>query len=349
MNNENIEKYVRTNIGNVPYEDYLEMEASKYGYDSYEDMKKDGLGIDISEKDIIVMDTSLKKLQELKKILNENKHNIEKLTNNQNDDLEKILDNISKELIPIFDVLKPIFDTCKNDIYISIESYEFEASYTKDKKIDLYIQNLHSQNRNLRLHVLHSNYTIDDNRVSTYFNSHTVTKEILDFLNVWKDLYKQLTEKVIIQASEILDKQNEELKQLQSNSEDLKRNAKDLLKVNNDYEKSKEIKSNAINYSYTLSDDYKAYKSGNLGFDEWSKKSGCLVMYVTKRNNKFFKQYLIKIDDICKFYKNPFINITKLSPELIFNDMKAQHYFDSSSDQENKKEMNEEMEEFEYE
>lgn len=345
MNNENIEKYVKTNIGNVPYEDYLEMEASRYGYDSYEAMKKDGLGIDISEKDIIVLDTSLKKLQELKKSLNENKHNIEKLTNDQNDDLEKILDNISKELVPIFDILKPIFDTCKTSIYISTESYEIESSSSKEK-IDLYIRNLQSQNRYC---VLHSNYTINDNRISTYFNSHTVTKEILDFLNVWKNLYKQITEEVIKQASEILDKQNEELKQLQSNSEDLKRNAKDLLKVNNDYEKPKEIKSDAINYSYTLSDDYKAYKAGNLGFDEWNKKSGCLVMYVTKENNKFNQQYLIKIDDICKFYKNPFINITKLSPELIFNDMKAQHYFDSSSDQENKKEMNDEMEEFEYE
>lgn len=345
MNNENIEKYVKTNIGNVPYEDYLEMEASRYGYDSYEAMKKDGLGIDISEKDIIIMDTSLKKLQELKKSLNENKHNIEKLTNDQNDNLEKILDNISKELVPIFDVLKPIFDTCKTCIYISTEFYEIEASSSKEK-IDLYIQNLQSQNRYC---VLHSNYTINDNRISTYFNSHTVTKEILDFLNVWKDLYKQITEKVIKQALEILDKQNEELKQLQSNSEDLKQNAKDLLKVNNDYEKAKEIKSDAINYSYTLSDDYKAYKAGNLGFDEWNKKSGCLVMHVTKDNNKFNQQYLIKIDDICKFYKNPFIDITKLSPELIFNDMKRRHYFDSPSDQENKKEMNEEMEEFEYE
>lgn len=46
-------KYVKTTRGLIPMEDYLEIAAMKYGYDSYEQLKNDGLGIDVSENDII--------------------------------------------------------------------------------------------------------------------------------------------------------------------------------------------------------------------------------------------------------------------------------------------------------
>lgn len=40
---------VKTNVGRMPLEDYLEIVASQHGYDSYEDMKADGLYVDTSE------------------------------------------------------------------------------------------------------------------------------------------------------------------------------------------------------------------------------------------------------------------------------------------------------------
>lgn len=49
-------KYVKTNIGNVPLEDYLDIKASQYGYDSYEDLVADGARIDVAEEDIIEME-----------------------------------------------------------------------------------------------------------------------------------------------------------------------------------------------------------------------------------------------------------------------------------------------------
>lgn len=38
-------KHVETNMGNMPLEDYYDIVAMQHGYDSYEDMKKDGLSI----------------------------------------------------------------------------------------------------------------------------------------------------------------------------------------------------------------------------------------------------------------------------------------------------------------
>ena len=37
------EKHVETNMGNMPLEDYYDIVAMQHGYDSYDDMKKDGL------------------------------------------------------------------------------------------------------------------------------------------------------------------------------------------------------------------------------------------------------------------------------------------------------------------
>lgn len=52
-----MEKYVKCYIGKryteIPIEDYLEMEAGKYGFSSYEELRKTGLKIELSDADII--------------------------------------------------------------------------------------------------------------------------------------------------------------------------------------------------------------------------------------------------------------------------------------------------------
>lgn len=42
-------KYVNTNIGLMPLEDYLETKAIQYGFDSYEDMRAQGYKIDVEQ------------------------------------------------------------------------------------------------------------------------------------------------------------------------------------------------------------------------------------------------------------------------------------------------------------
>ena len=42
-------KYVNTNIGLMPVEDYLEAKAIQYGFASYEDMRAQGYKIDIEQ------------------------------------------------------------------------------------------------------------------------------------------------------------------------------------------------------------------------------------------------------------------------------------------------------------
>ena len=42
---ENKEKMVRTNMGMMPLEDYLDIVASQYGFDSYEEMQAEGYQI----------------------------------------------------------------------------------------------------------------------------------------------------------------------------------------------------------------------------------------------------------------------------------------------------------------
>ena len=47
---------VRTNIGVIPLEDYYEIKANQYGYDSYEDLRADGLYIEKpSQKDLVYL------------------------------------------------------------------------------------------------------------------------------------------------------------------------------------------------------------------------------------------------------------------------------------------------------
>jgi hypothetical protein len=43
------EKTVKTNIGEMPIGDYLDIRAMQYGFDSYEDLRKQGYSIDIPE------------------------------------------------------------------------------------------------------------------------------------------------------------------------------------------------------------------------------------------------------------------------------------------------------------
>lgn len=45
-------KMIHTNIGKMPLEDYLDIRASEYGYDSYEELKAAGYYIEIAEEDI---------------------------------------------------------------------------------------------------------------------------------------------------------------------------------------------------------------------------------------------------------------------------------------------------------
>ena len=40
---------IKTNIGTMPVEDYLDIQAMQSGFDSYEDMKKQGYSIDIDK------------------------------------------------------------------------------------------------------------------------------------------------------------------------------------------------------------------------------------------------------------------------------------------------------------
>lgn len=42
---------ISTNIGIIPKEDYLDIVAMQYGFDSYEDLRLHGLFIDLSEDD----------------------------------------------------------------------------------------------------------------------------------------------------------------------------------------------------------------------------------------------------------------------------------------------------------
>lgn len=37
---------VKTNLGDIPIDDYLDIKACQYGFDSYEDLKEAGLMID---------------------------------------------------------------------------------------------------------------------------------------------------------------------------------------------------------------------------------------------------------------------------------------------------------------
>ena len=41
-----MEEYVKTNIGEIPLEDYYDIRAMQYGYESYQDMKECGLSLD---------------------------------------------------------------------------------------------------------------------------------------------------------------------------------------------------------------------------------------------------------------------------------------------------------------
>lgn len=46
-------KLIKTNMGAMPIEDYLDIESSRYGFDSYDDLLKAGYHIDIDENELI--------------------------------------------------------------------------------------------------------------------------------------------------------------------------------------------------------------------------------------------------------------------------------------------------------
>ena len=45
--------YVKTNMGLIPVEDYLDIVARQSGFDDYKDLKAHGLSVNIDEKDIV--------------------------------------------------------------------------------------------------------------------------------------------------------------------------------------------------------------------------------------------------------------------------------------------------------
>ena len=47
-NNNNNDKTIKTNIGEIPLQDYFEICAISNGFESYEDMKQQGYFIDIN-------------------------------------------------------------------------------------------------------------------------------------------------------------------------------------------------------------------------------------------------------------------------------------------------------------
>lgn len=49
-------KGVKTNMGVMPMADFLEIKASQYGYDSYEEMRADGISVSIHEEDLVEME-----------------------------------------------------------------------------------------------------------------------------------------------------------------------------------------------------------------------------------------------------------------------------------------------------
>ena len=42
-------KYVKTNMGSIPLEDYLEIRAQQLGFSSYKELREEGYMIDIPE------------------------------------------------------------------------------------------------------------------------------------------------------------------------------------------------------------------------------------------------------------------------------------------------------------
>ena len=43
------QRYVKTNIGDIPLEDYLDIESRKYGFEDYADLKSNGLSLEMPE------------------------------------------------------------------------------------------------------------------------------------------------------------------------------------------------------------------------------------------------------------------------------------------------------------
>lgn len=62
---------VETNMGKMPLEDYLEIFALQHGYDSYDDMRRDGLCIDLCD----VYTAQL--ISNISRVLVENLHKVE--------------------------------------------------------------------------------------------------------------------------------------------------------------------------------------------------------------------------------------------------------------------------------
>lgn len=49
-----LQKYVKTNMGIIPLEDYYEIVAQQNGFRSYEELQNEGLSVTIDESAIII-------------------------------------------------------------------------------------------------------------------------------------------------------------------------------------------------------------------------------------------------------------------------------------------------------
>ena len=58
MLNRKLDFYVPTNVGNMPIRDYVEMRAWETGFDSYADMRKEGIGVSMSVSSLSLEDGS---------------------------------------------------------------------------------------------------------------------------------------------------------------------------------------------------------------------------------------------------------------------------------------------------
>ena len=132
MNNNKI-KMVETNQGLMPLEDYLDIKAIQYGFDSYEDMKACGCYIDIPS----TIEISVKEQDELIPVLTDAsaKRIVDCLSDSKKDEVYKLLltEHIKEDVRPLIGQIKEcqsLTDEEKDSFIDNIaHSYAYENKY----------------------------------------------------------------------------------------------------------------------------------------------------------------------------------------------------------------------------
>ena len=57
-------KFVKTNQGLVPLEDFLDIKADQLGYDSYEEMQEDGYCLTLADENLVIVEESDEEYEE---------------------------------------------------------------------------------------------------------------------------------------------------------------------------------------------------------------------------------------------------------------------------------------------